>query len=214
MATASLAAAPRTDTGKGAARKLRANKQIPAVIYGHHREPRSLTIDGKELERLLSHVAAGTTVVELSLDGATARTLIREIQRHPFKKMFLHVDFQELVAGEKITVAVPLVIVGTAPGIREGGVLNQVMNQIEIEVDPASIPNHIDVDVSALALNDSVHVRDLKVPEGSTVLEDEDATVCVLSPPRVEQSATPAVEAADTSSEPELIRKAKEDDEA
>ena len=218
MATATLTAAPRTETGKGAARKLRAKKQVPAVIYGHQREAMSLVVDAKELERLLGRYAAETTVVELSVDGTTARTLIRDIQRDPVKRTVIHVDFQELVAGEKITVDIPIVLVGTAAGVRNGGVMNQVMTEVSVEVDPVNIPNHLDLDVSALELNESLHVRDLTVPEGVEIQDDEDATVCVVSPPRVVEETPPAgvpvIEGAEGAAEPELIRKPKDEGEA
>ncbi len=216
MATATLSATRRSDVGKGAARKLRAALQVPAVIYGHHREPQPLALDARELEKLLDTIAAGSTVVELSMDGSTARTLIREVQRHPFKRQILHVDFQELVAGELVTVDVPLVIVGVAEGVRnQGGTLDQVMRELTVEVDPSNIPNHIDVDVSALGLNDSIHVEELKLPEGVTVLDDPEATICVVVPPRVEAEPTPAVEGEEVAAaaEPELIRKPKDEDE-
>jgi large subunit ribosomal protein L25 len=219
MATASLAATPRTRAGKGAARALRRDGQIPAVIYGHGREPQSLAVNARELERLLERVATATTVIELALDGRTSRTLIREIQRHPFKRSVLHIDFQELVAGEKVTVNVPLVVVGTAEGVRTGGgVLDHTMHSIEIEVDPANMPNHIDVDVSELALGHSIHVRDIQVPAGATVLDDEDASIATVQVSRagVEAEAaattTEAAEGAETA-EPEVIRKAKTEDE-
>ena len=216
MATANLNATPRAETGKGAARKLRRAQRIPGVVYGHRREPQSLAIDTRELERLLEQVAPETTVVELQIDGRTTRTLIREIQRHPFKREILHVDFQELVAGELITVDVPIVLVGSPEGVRAGGTLDMVLREITVEVDPSNIPNHVDLDVTALGLNDSLHVRDLKVAEGVTILDDMDATICVVLPPRVEAEA-PAAEAAsegaEAPSEPELIRKAKEEGE-
>lgn len=215
MATATLTASRRSDTGKGAARKLRAALQVPAVIYGHHREPQPLALDAREIEKLLDSIAAGSTVVELTLDGTTARTLIREVQRHPFKRQILHVDFQELVAGELVTVDVPLVIVGIAEGVRnQGGTLDQVMRELTVEVDPSNIPNHIDVDVSALGLNDSIHVEELTLPEGVTVLDDPEATVCVVVPPRIEAEPTPAPEGEEVApAEPELIRKPKAEDE-
>src|SRR4029453_11977842 len=104
MATATLAAELRNETGKGVARKLRAAGRVPAVIYGHNRQPQSLSVNARELDRLLERVSAGSTVIELGLDGGAAKTLIREIQRHPAKRNVVHVDFQELVAGERVTV--------------------------------------------------------------------------------------------------------------
>lgn len=214
MATANLDAKPRTDRGKGVARKLRQSGQVPAIIYGHSRQPQSLAIDTRELERLLERVAAASTVIELAIDGRTARTLIREIQRHPVKRSIIHVDFQELVAGEKVTVSIPLVFTGSAEGVRGGGILDQVMHELEIRVDPANIPNHVDVDVTPLQIGHSIHVRDLNVPGGVEVLDDEDATVCTVSAPRA--SETPAAGVAvvpEAAAEPELIRKPKEGEE-
>ena len=214
MATEVLMALARTETGKGAARKLRAAKQVPGVVYGHQRKPQSLALDARDLQKMLDRVSADTTVFELRIDGSTSRTLIRDIQRHPFRREILHIDFQELVAGELVTVDVPLVLVGTPAGVRlSGGMLDQVLRTISVEVDPGNIPNHIDVDVTNLAMGHSLHVRDLKLPEGLEVLTDEDTTICAVIAPRavVEEKAEGEGEAA--VGEPELIRKAKEDEE-
>jgi large subunit ribosomal protein L25 len=209
MASASLSASVRADTGKGAARKIRQAGNIPAVIYGHNREPQSLTTNARETERLLKGIATSSTVIELSIDGKVARTLIREIQRHPFKRTILHIDFQELVAGETVTVKCPIVYVGTPEGVRlEGGLLDQIMHELSIEVDPSNIPNHIDVDVSGLKMGKSLHVSDLPVTAGIKLLDDPTSTVCVVSAPKVQADAQ-----ADAVPEPELIRKPKPDDE-
>jgi len=211
MASANLSATRRSDTGKGVARKLRQSGRIPGVIYGHGREAQPLSLDNREVERLLDRIAVSSTVVEVTLDGKLARTLIREIQRHPFKKQILHVDFQELVAGEMVTVRVPLVFVGTAEGVRNGaGILEQIMHELEVECDPSNIPNHIDVDVTNVALGHTIHVGELKLPAGVTALDEEEATVCAVSAPRA-VSETPAagVEEIAAPAEPELIRKPK-----
>ena len=215
MATAQISATARSTSGKGAARSLRRSGEVPGVIYGHSREAQSLAINTRDLEKVLSKISFENTVVELSLEGKTTRTLIREIQRHPFKKQILHIDFQELIAGELITVSIPLVLVGTPEGVRlGGGILDQVLRDIEIEVDPASIPNHINVDVSSLIIGHSIHVRDLNIPAGVKVMTDEELTVCVVAVPRAAIEAAAAPEAAeDATTEPELIRKAKEEDE-
>jgi large subunit ribosomal protein L25 len=120
----------------------------------------------------------------------------------------------ELVAGEKVIVDVPLVFVGTPEGVRTGGgLLEQILHSIEINVDPSSIPNHIDVDVSQLVMGHSVHVRDLNLPEGVEVLTDVDATVCAVIAPRAVVEETAAAEAEAAPAEPELIRKPKEEEE-
>ena len=215
MPTAQLSASPRTTTGKGAARSLRSAGQIPAVIYGHAREPRSLAIPTREFEKLLDRVSAESTVIELALDGGVARTLIREIQRHPYKKQILHIDFQELVAGEKVSVNVPIVLTGTPEGVRvSGGILSQVMSELSIRVDPVNIPRRIEADVTNVAIGHSLHVSDLKVPDGIEVLDEADATVAVVSAPKVEAEPTPGVaEGVEAAAEPELIRKTKDEEE-
>jgi large subunit ribosomal protein L25 len=207
-----LAATPRTETGKGAARSLRRSGQVPAIIYGHSREPQNLAIGARELEKLLEHVTE-STVIELSLGTATSRTLIREIQRHPFRKQILHVDFQELVAGEKIHVRVPLVFTGIAEGVRVGGgIMETMVRDIEVEVDPASMPDHINVDVSNLTIGHSLHLADIVLPAGVVALGDEEMSIVAIAAPKA--SDTPlSVEAIAAPAEPELIRKTKEDDE-
>ena len=215
MASANLTATARTGAGKGAARALRREGRVPAIVYGHAREAQSLSIPTRELERLLDTIAAGSTVVELNIDGKPSRTLIREVQRHPFRKQILHVDFQELVAGEKITVSIPLVLTGISEGVRlEGGILEQIMREIEVEVDPANIPNHIDVDVSNLKVGHSIHVSEIAIPAGVTVLDDPEAAIALVQIARasVETVAVPE-EGVEAAAEPELIRKPKGDEE-
>jgi large subunit ribosomal protein L25 len=214
MAIASLGAETRSETGKGVARKLRAAGRVPAVIYGHAREAQALSLVARDLDKLLSTIAAGSTVVELTVGKATTKTLIREIQRHPVKPEILHVDFMELVAGEKVIVDIPLVFVGIPEGVRlSGALLEQIVHSIEVRVDPSNIPNHIDVDVTNLAMGHSLHVRDLKLPRGLEVLTDEDATICAVIAPRAVLEETPAEGEAAAPAEPELIRKTKEDEE-
>lgn len=202
MSTASLSASVRTETGKGAARKIRQAGNIPAVIYGHGREAQSLMINARDTDKLLKSIAISSTVIELSIDGKSARTLIREVQRHPFKRTITHIDFQELVAGETVSVHCPIVYVGVPEGVRlEGGLLDQIMHQLHIEVDPSAIPNHIDVDVSALKVGKSMHVSDLVLPAGIKVLDEAGTTVCIVQVPKV------AVETVvDGAAEPEVIR--------
>ena len=214
MATAQLSASARSSTGKGAARSLRSAGQIPAVIYGHAREPQSLSIPTREFEKLLERVSAESTVIELSIGGGVARTLIREIQRHPFKKEILHIDFQELVAGEKVSVNVPIVLIGTPEGVRvSGGILSQVMSELAIRVDPVNIPRRVEADVTNVAIGHSLHVSDLTVPEGVEILDDAEATVAVVSAPKVEAEPVAPTEGVEAAPEPELIRKTKEGEE-
>ena len=214
MATASLKAEPRRDKGKGVARKLRAAGQVPGVIYGRGREPQPLTVNAREFDRLAERVRITSTVIELALDGKTARTLIRELQRDPIRRSVIHIDFQELVAGEKIVVSVPLRFIGTADGVKNsGGILEEIIHQLHVRVDPSNIPDHIDVDVTALTIGHGLHVSDLRLPEGVEVTEDAEQTVVIVSAPKAEEEVAAPVEGAvvapEAAAEPELIRKPK-----
>ena len=216
MASANLSASARDNGGKGTARKLRSEGRVPAIVYGHGRDPQALSINTRELEKLLDHISAESTVIDLDIDGKASRTLIREIQRHPFRRQILHVDFQELVAGEKISVSIPIVLMGVPDGVRmDGGILDQTMRELEIEVDPANIPNHVEVDVTKLTIGSSVHVRDIPLPDGVEVLDDEDASVCVVAAPRavIEETAVAEGAEVEAAAEPEVIRAKKPDEE-
>jgi large subunit ribosomal protein L25 len=217
MAIVSFNATARDQAGKGAARQLRSKGLIPAVIYGHGRDPQSLSLNARDLDKLLGHIQAESTVIEVSVGGTTSKTLIREIQRHPIKRQILHVDFQALVAGEKVTVSIPILLEGIPEGVRlGGGVLDQTLRELEIEVDPSSIPDHIEFDVTNMVIGDSVHVSDLKLPEGVEVLDDPETSVAVLAAPRAvieETAAAEPVEGAEGVAEPEVIGKGPGDEE-
>jgi large subunit ribosomal protein L25 len=218
MAIVSFNATPRDGVGKGAARTLRSKGEIPAVIYGHGREPQALSLNARDLDKMLGHIQAESTVIEVTVGGATSKTLIREIQRHPIRRQILHVDFQALVAGEKVTVSIPILLQGIPEGVRlGGGVLDQTLREIEIEVDPSSIPDHIEFDVTNLVIGDSVHISDLKVPEGVEVLDDPETSVAVVAAPRAVIEETAAVEAVEgaegVAAEPEVIGKGLGDEE-
>ncbi len=210
MASASLSATSRADTGKGVARTLRREGHVPAVIYGHKRESLALSVSARELGRLLDHINAETTVIELDIDGKSSRTLIREIQRHPIQRNVLHVDFQELVAGEKVIVNIPIVLVGTPVGVRlAGGIMSQTLNELSVRCDPADIPNRVDADVTDVGVGHSLHVSDLTLPEGIELLTSPEETIMIIAAPKEEKVA---VEEEPTSDEPEVIRKAKADE--
>lgn len=204
-----LEAATRTRTGKGAARSMRREGKVPAVIYGHGREPETLVIDAPVVARALAG-ATSSTVMEIVVDDrAPVRALLREVQRNPMRAAdILHLDLYEVHADEKITVAVPVHLVGIPDGVRNfGGVLDQVLRELEIEVFPGDIPESIDVDVTALAIGHSLFVRDIKLDKAE-ILNDQDIPVATVVAPRTEEAAPAAVEEP-VSGEPELIRKPK-----
>jgi large subunit ribosomal protein L25 len=218
MATVSFNATAREGTGKGAARSIRREGLVPAVIYGHGRDPISLSLNARDLDKMLGHIQAESTVIDITVGGQTAKTLIREIQRHPIKRQILHVDFQALVAGEKVTVSIPISLTGIPEGVKlEGGVLDQTLRELEIEVDPSNIPDHVELDVSAMVIGDSLHVSDIKLPEGVEILDDPETSVAVVAAPRAVIEETPAAEgvegAPEGAAEPEVIGKGPSDEE-
>ena len=208
----SLTANPRVVRGKGAARQVRFQKKVPAVIYGHGRTSQALEVDAQALEKALTGIEPASTIIELTLDGKKARTLIREIQRHPVRPDIIHVDFYEIRADEKVTLRVPVHLVGTPDGVRNaGGVLDQVTREVEIEVMPEHIPNRVELDVTTLTIGRSLHVRDLQVPN-ATILTQGDLTIATVVPPRAEEVVAPAAETGVEVAEPELIWKVREEE--
>ena len=210
---ANLQAASRTATGKGAARSLRRDGKVPGVIYGHGREAEAVTIDKSALNKMLFGISAGTTILDVAIDGrAPVKALIREIQRDSLRPAeIIHLDLYEVRSDEEITLAVPIRLIGIPDGVRNfGGVLDHVLRELEVEVLPSNIPDHVDLDVTALTIGHSLFVRDVKV-ENAKVLNDPDTPICTVVAPRTEEAPAVVEEVATT--EPELIRKPKAEDE-
>jgi large subunit ribosomal protein L25 len=212
---ANLQAATRTGTGKGAARTLRREGKVPGVIYGHNRQPEAVSIDTAMLNKMLIGISSGTTVLDVVVDGRPAvKALIREIQRDSVRPAeILHLDLYEVQADEKVTLSIPIHLVGIPDGVRNsGGVLDHSLRELEIEVLPADILEHVELDVTALTIGHTLFVRDLKV-ENAEILNEPDTPVCSVVAPRTEE-APAAVEEIAAPTEPELIRKPKPDEEA
>ena len=213
MATsANLKAQPRDQKGKNAVRKLRAAGKIPAVVYGHGESTRMLAVDAHELDLLFKRVHWENTIIDIEVEGerAPVKALVREVQAHAHRPMIFHVDFQQIHAGEKIYVEIPIRLVGTSPGAKAGGVLMHTVTDLEIRTTPDRIPEYIEIDISHLGINDSVHLRDITLPEGVETDIDPDRTICSVAPPAVATAAEVAQEA--SSSEPEVIKRGKEED--
>ena len=209
-----VTATPRIAAGKGAARSLRRAGKLPGVVYGHHRAPETLELDALSFERLLTSIGASTAMIELTIDDRDpVKALIREVQRDPVRPSnLLHVDLYEVRGDEKITVEVPVHLTGIASGVRNfAGVLDHILHRIEIEVFPADMPDHIDVDVTLMEIGEVIFVRNIQIPNAE-ILNDPDQAICTVVPPRVEEA--PVVEAEVAAVEPELIRKPKPEDEA
>jgi large subunit ribosomal protein L25 len=207
---ANLQVSTRTTRGKGAARTLRRSGKVPGVIYGHGRAPEAVAVDTTALNKMLVGVSAATTIVDVVIDGRTpVKALIREIQRDSLRPAeILHLDLYEIQADEKITLEVPVRLVGIPDGVRNfGGVLDHSLRDLEIEVLPGDIPEYVELDVTTLTIGHSLFVRDLQITK-ARILNDPDTPVCTVVAPRTEE-APAVVEEAAVTAEPELIRKPK-----
>lgn len=190
MGDQSLAVEVRTDTGKGAARKLRAVGRIPAVLYGHGNASVSLSIQAKDLDTLLKTSHAGlNTLIDLEGDGAVAGkvVLIKELQRHSVAGTLSHADFFEIDATAKMHVSVPIKLEGTPEGVKLGGVLEHIMREIDLLCLPNAIPDSLEVDVSEMNQNESLHVSDLTLPEGVETGVDEALPIVHVATKKIEE---------------------------
>jgi large subunit ribosomal protein L25 len=210
-----LQAEKRETKGKNAARRLRVAGRIPAVVYGVEKNKAvDIAVDPKVLSRILHSESGVNSLISLQgLEGAAeARVMVKEYQLDPIKHNLLHADFYQIAMDKLLTVTVPFVLKGEARGVKQqGGIVDFVNREIEIEVLPADIPEHIEVDISELMLNQGIRVRDLKV-EGAkwTALSDDDLMIVHVVAPRTEETpaATPEAAAAPVAgAEPEVIKK-------
>jgi large subunit ribosomal protein L25 len=184
----SLSAEAREGRGKGVARKLRATGRIPAVVYGRGRESQAVSLDPAALSKLLRGSHSGVnTLIDLSLGGRESVVLVRDIQKDPVSGRWVHADLYEVDLTRTIEVQVPLHLIGKPAGIELGGILDHPLREVTVECLPRAIPDSIDVDVSALGVGDSIHVRDLTLPEGTRILSDPDLAVASVVLPKAEE---------------------------
>jgi large subunit ribosomal protein L25 len=196
--TKSLTALKREGTGKGVARKLRHDGRVPAVMYGKDLEPVHLTVDAKEVEHLFHEISWENTVIDLQIEGEKEphQILVREIQSPADKPQVpLHIDFLRIQKGVAVDVDVPVNLVGVPVGVRvHGGVLEQIIHELPVRCIPSLIPGSVEVDVSGLDLDGSLHVSDLTLEEGVEITIDSKRTVCLVAAPRVEKEPTAEAE--------------------
>ena len=207
MAIVPLEGRVRPGTGKGPARSARRAGEIPGVIYGAGEKPTALAVPKKTFELAVKN-AGSNVIVALKLDGAAEQTaIIREVQRDPISHDIIHLDFHHLSLTEKVTVEVTVHLVGTPDGVKNGGgILEHITRTVEIECLPTQIPGHLEADVTALGIGDSIHVRDLVIANAE-ILSDPDTTIATVVPPTV--MTEPTAEAAAGAAEPEVIAKGK-----
>jgi len=213
---ATLQATRRGDKGKNEARRHRAAGRVPGVVYGPvaggaQGAAVPITVDPKALSRILHSESGANTIISLQLEGdADTQVLVKEYQLDPVTRDLLHADFYRVAMDKVIIVTVPVVLKGEARGVKQqGGVLDFVTRQIEVETLPTEIPERIEVDVTELVINEGVRLRDVAGGQRWTAITDVDTLLVHVVAPRTEEAAAPAVEAAPAAGEPEVIKKGK-----
>lgn len=213
-----LTAETREETGKGPVKRLRVQGGIPAVLYGPGLLPHNLVVKKEDLGEVLHTEAGANVLIDLQVvDGKKKEShlvMIKEIQRHPFKEKFLHVDFVKVARDEKVTTKVPIAVSGEAEslGLKNGGTLQHNIWEVEVECLPADMPDHLYVDVSMMDIGDHLRVSDLTSPPGVTILTDADDTILTVLAPRVIEVEVPEVAevAEELAPEEEEVAPAKE----
>ena len=217
MAEVTLEVSRREKSGKEIAKKLRAAGKVPAVVYGGHKEPVAIEVDRKAVSELVQkseHGVRSIFLLKMSGTDQQRHAMIKDIQIDPISRRMTHIDFVRVVMDEVVRVTVPVHIVGTAIGVKEGGILDWQVRDLHVECLPNAIPDKIDIDVTPLGNHDYYRVSDLNLPEGVKVLEDLERVVVGVTQMRAEV-VEPTVEAAvvATPAEPEVIKKGKPEEE-
>jgi large subunit ribosomal protein L25 len=192
-----LKAETREGTGKGVARKLRAQGQVPAVLYGHGMAPVSVSVDAKDLGHALHTDAGANVLVDLHVGSDKHLVLAREIQRNHLRGDLVHVDFLVIRRDEKITVQIPINVEGESPGVKQGGVVEHHLWEISAECLPGDVPESMVVDISSLEIGDSFRVGDLRVLTGVTIITPEEETILSVVTPQVLEVEEAAAEGAE-----------------
>jgi large subunit ribosomal protein L25 len=212
-----LKAEPRTNVGRSAVRKLKARGIIPAVIYGAKGKPLPLQVAARDVNAMMSHASGENVLVELEIAGEESNrtALVQEVQHSPVRGDIVHLDFHSISMDETIQAEVPLEPIGTANGVKNfGGLLEQSLRALTVECLPRDLPDRITVDVSALNIGDSIHVRDIPLPAGVKVKVQADLTAFSVLAPAVEEEPIAAEAEAAAAAGPEVITEKKEEGEA
>jgi large subunit ribosomal protein L25 len=217
MAEVTIQANKRENTGKGAARKARAQKRVPAVLYGQGMDPVAVEVDRRDLINAFNTDAGMNVLFNIELDGEATTALAKDLQRDPIRGTLMHADFIKIDLKQEVEVEVPVHTVGEPAGVKEGGVLEQPLFTVHVRCLPAEVPESIDADVSGLGIGDSLKVAELPTDRGYTILSDADAIVAAVAAPisEAELEAMEADVAADVEEvEPSEAGEAAEDAEA
>jgi large subunit ribosomal protein L25 len=210
-----LEAQPRTERGKNEARRVRRGGRIPAVLYGAKKETVAISVDPKQIARILTSESGHNSIFDVQVGEERTKAMIVDWQYEPIKGALLHIDLKRIAMDERLKVSVPIMLKGEAAGVKQqGGILEQVLREVELECLPGDIPGHIDMDVSELVFGKLLRVSDLPRSASLKFLTDPNQTVAHIISVKEEVAPTPeavAVEAAAVPAEPEVIKKGKQE---
>ena len=213
--SSSLEAQPRTPGNKNVARRVRRGGRIPGVVYGAGKPATTVTLDPRQVTRILHSSTGHNTIFDLALDGERTKAMIVDWQYEPIKGSLLHIDLKRIAMDQKLKVSVPIVLIGEAAGVKQqGGILEQILREVEIECLPGDIPSSIEADVSELVFGKVLRVSDLVHNEKLEVITDANQPVAHITTVKEEVVTTPeavAAEAAAAPAEPEVIKKGKQE---
>ncbi len=216
MSEQELKAAIRVETGKANARRLRKTGFVPCTIYGVEENSTSLTINRKELEKLLSEAHS---IIKVMVDGHDQRCVVKEIQYHPVKGNIIHIDLQRIKDGQEIQLSIPIKFIGEAPGVKMGGVFQTIRSELDVSTLPKYLPNEIEIDISELEIGNTIHINDLQL-ENITINHDPESSICSIVLPKVveepvaeEEEEGELLEEEEEAAEPEVISSKPKDEE-
>ena len=213
MQQVTFQAKPRIQSTKGANRRTRMEGRVPAVIYGGEKQPINISVNNKDLHKILHSRAGSNVLINMEIEGGATSlietVIVKAIQREPLQPGYRHVDFYRISMDKELTTKVPVVIQGIAEGVKAGGILEFNLRVIEVQCLPINIPDQILVDVSSLQILDNIHVRNLTVLDGVKFVDEQDKVVLTIVPPAAEEVVAATTDAA----EPEVIEKGKKEEE-
>lgn len=202
-----FSAVPRSQFGSAVARRLRREQKVPAIVYGAHQEPQAVSLEHKEVIKAVGHEEVFTQILTLEVDGKSEQVVIKDIERHHTKPIINHIDFLRINANEKITLHVPIHFVGeeNCPGVKEGGVVSHLVQDIEITCLPKDLPHAIEMNIASLEIDHAMHLSDIVLPQGveltSEITEEHNPTIVSVHHPRVEAEPEEAAVGADKEGE-------------
>lgn len=201
--TASLSVSVGRPSGSAAARRLRAQEQIPGVLYGHGMEPVSVSVARRDLRVALSGPAGVNTILSLDVNGKTYPAIVKELQRHPVRRTVSHVDFLQIDLSEEITVSVPVRLEGTAKAVvSNGGLVDAAVDSIELRCTPANMPNEIVIDITDMTVDTVIHLTDVKLPAGTAATGDPDMLIVTVLTLRQDTPSAAAAEGGEAGAAP------------